>query len=149
MSLFLAIATAVGSAAVGGVYLAFSVMVMPAFRRLPAGEATTAMLEINQRAERGGFIPFFGATLVLAVILAGTAIFELPSTTAVLYLVGGTLSFLSALVTVVANVPLNNRLVRDGVSFWNQYAARWTRLNTLRALLALGAVGVIASASGV
>jgi uncharacterized membrane protein len=147
MSLFLAVATAVGSAGVGGVYFAFSVMVMPAYGRLPAEQATAAMLEINRRAERGAFIGVFGATIVLSILLAATAIAQLPGTASVLYLVAGALSFASALVTVVANVPLNNRLARDGVAFWKQYFVRWTQWNGLRALLALGAVGLIVAAA--
>jgi uncharacterized membrane protein len=145
----LAVATAVGSAAVGGVYLAFSVMVLPAFRRLPAKDATAAMREINLRAERGAFIAFFSVTLLLSIALGATVIGQLSSSTGVLYLVGGILSLASAVVTVVANVPLNNKLERDGVSFWPQYEKRWGRLNSFRASLALGAVGVVASAAGV
>ena len=149
MTLFFAVATAVGSAAVGGVYLAFAVMVLPAFRRLPAEDATAAMQEINRRAERGLFIAFFGATLLLSIALGATAIGQLSNAEGMLYLVGGMLSLASALVTVVANVPLNNKLARDGASFWPQYNKRWGRLNSFRALLALGAVGVIASAAAV
>jgi uncharacterized membrane protein len=143
MSLLLAVATAIGAAAVGGVYLAFSVMVMPALGRLPGEQATAVMQEINRRAERGVFIVVFLGAALVAVALALVSVFALPGTTAALLLSGAALSFASTVVTVVGNVPLNNALERNGVAVWDQYLSRWTALNTLRALLALAAVGVI------
>jgi uncharacterized membrane protein len=142
----LVVATAIGSAAVGGTYLAFSVMVMPALRRLTAGQATAAMLEINRTAEKGAFRVIFSVALVFSLALPIWVI-GLPGTPTVLDFVAGLLAFASALVTIVANIPLNNRLVREGAGFWDQYDRRWTRLNTVRAVLALGAVGVIAFAA--
>jgi uncharacterized membrane protein len=146
MSLLLAIATALGAAAVGGIYLAFSLMVMPALARLTAAQATATMQEINRRAGQGVFIVVFLGSALLAVALALVEVFVLPSETAAFLLAGAALSFASAVVTVVGNVPLNNRLERDGVAFWPQYLPRWTALNTVRALLALAAVGVIVAA---
>jgi uncharacterized membrane protein len=143
MSLILAVAAAIGAAAVGGVYLAFTVMVMPALGRLPAVQATQVMQEINRRAGQGVFIVVFLGSALLSVALALVAVFALPDTTAALLLAGAGLSFASTVVTVVGNVPLNNRLERHGVEVWTQYLSRWTALNTLRALLALAAVGVI------
>jgi uncharacterized membrane protein len=146
MSLLLAIATALGAAAVGGIYLAFSLMVMPALARLTAAQATATMQEINRRAGQGVFIVVFLGSALLAVVLSLVEVFVLPGETAALLLAGAALSFSSAVVTVVGNVPLNNRLERDGVAFWPQYLPRWTALNTVRALLALAAVGVIVAA---
>jgi uncharacterized membrane protein len=146
MSLLLAIATALGAAAVGGIYLAFSLMVMPALARLTAAQATATMQEINRRAGQGVFIVVFLGSALLAVALSLVEVFVLPGETAALLLAGAALSFSSAVVTVVGNVPLNNRLERDGVAFWPQYLPRWTALNTVRALLALAAVGVIVAA---
>jgi uncharacterized membrane protein len=146
MSLLLAIATALGAAAVGGIYLAFSLMVMPALARLTAAQATATMQEINRRAGQGVFIVVFLGSALLAVALSLVEVFVLPGETAAPLLAGAALSFSSAVVTVVGNVPLNNRLERDGVAFWPQYLPRWTALNTVRALLALAAVGVIVAA---
>jgi uncharacterized membrane protein len=142
----LVVATAIGSAAVGGVYLAFRVMVMPSFRRLTPAAATEAMLEINRTAEKGPFRIVFALTLVLSLALPIWVI-GLPGPAPVLFIVGGALSFASALVTIFANVPLNNRLAREGMGFWEHYDLRWSRLNAIRAVLALAAVGVIASAA--
>jgi uncharacterized membrane protein len=153
MTLLLAVATAIGAAAVGGVYLAFAVMVMPALARLPAADATAAMREINRRAERGAFIGVFIGAALVAVALGVAALFELSdragsdeSASHALLVIGAVLSFASTVVTVVGNVPLNNRLERDGVPAWKPYLSRWGTLNTVRALLALAAVGVIAAA---
>ena len=61
MSGWLPVAAGVGSAAAGGVYLAFSVMVMPTLRRKPAADAITTMTLINEKAVRAPFmILFFG-----------------------------------------------------------------------------------------
>jgi hypothetical protein len=76
MTLLLAVATAIGAAAVGGVYLAFTVMVLPALARLPAADATAAMREINRRAERGAFIGVFIGAALVAVALGVAALFE-------------------------------------------------------------------------
>ena len=46
----LTVATAIGSAAVGGVFFAFSTFVMPALRRLPAAQGIAAMQSINVTA---------------------------------------------------------------------------------------------------
>jgi uncharacterized membrane protein len=155
MTLVLAVATAVGAAAVGGVYLAFTVMVLSALARLPAADAAAAMREINRRAERGAFIGVFIGAALVAVALGVAALFELPDGSAsggagaaALLVTGAVLSFASTVVTVVGNVPLNNRLERDGHAFWKQYLSRWGALNTVRALLALAAVGVLAAAGG-
>ncbi|MET0990571.1 MAG: anthrone oxygenase family protein [Glaciihabitans sp.] len=124
MTLLLAIATAIGAGAVGGVYLAFAVMVMPALGRLPARDATAAMQEINRRAERGAFIGVFLFAALVALALGIVAITALPDGAAMLLLVGAALSLASAVVTVVGNVPLNNRLEREGAPFWETYRSR-------------------------
>jgi uncharacterized membrane protein len=58
------------------------------------------------------------------------------------------LSLASTILTVAANVPLNNRLVRAGAGFWPVFEKRWGRLNTLRALLALAAVALLVLPTG-
>jgi uncharacterized membrane protein len=148
LALILAVLTGLGAAAVGGVYLAFSVMVLPAFRRLSADAATTAMLEINRWAERGPFIVVFLGAALAAIALGITTLTGQPEPAAVLRLVAAALSLASTILTVAANVPLNNRLVRAGAGFWPVFEKRWGRLNTLRALLALAAVALLVLPTG-
>lgn len=139
-----AVATGVGAAAVGGVYAAFSAMVVPALRRLEPAAATAAMQEINVRAERGPFIVLFVGSALAAVALGALAL--RPGSgdpVEVRHVVAAGLVLGSVALTVVGNVPLNDRLAAQGASYWVEYAGTWTHLNTVRALLALGAVGVL------
>jgi uncharacterized membrane protein len=143
LTLILAVLTGLGAAAVGGVYLAFSVLVMPAFRRVGADAATAAMLEINRWAERGPFIVVFLGAALAAIALGMTALIGLPDPVAGLRLAAAVLSLGSTVITVAANVPHNNRLVRDGAGYWPVFQKRWGRLNTLRGILALAAVALL------
>lgn len=136
-----AVVTGVGAAAVGGVYAAFSTMVMPALRRLEPAAATAVMQEINVRAERGPFVVLFAGSALAAVAL-GVLALRAPAVEP-RYVVAAGLVLGSAVLTVVANVPLNDRLAGQGASYWTDYAGTWTHLNTLRAVLALAAVGVL------
>lgn len=140
-----ATATAAGSALVGGIYAAFSVMVVPALRSGSASSATEIMTTINRVAERGPFLLVFGATTVAAAALAVTSLRSAPADPAPLVAAG--LSLASTAITVVANVPLNRRLDREGAPFWNTYRRRWTAWNTVRAAAAVGAVAVLAASA--
>lgn len=130
------VATVVGAGLVGGVYTAFSVMVMPALHRLDDQGASNTMITINRAAERGPFILIFGTAAACAVGLAMSA----APRGAVGDLVLAGASILSTIVTIGVNVPLNRRLEREGASFWPVYHRRWTTANTIRAALATSAV---------
>ena len=59
-----ALVAGIGSGLVGGFYLAFSLVVMPALRRLPGGAAASAMIAVNRAAVRAPFLVlFFGTAL--------------------------------------------------------------------------------------
>lgn len=130
------VAAVVGAGLLSGVYAAFSTMVMPALRRLDDGDATTAMIQINRKAERGPFILIFAAAAVAATGLAAGAAHR----GAIIELVVAGASLASTVVTTAINVPLNRRLERDGSTFWAEYSVRWTRANTVRAAFAATAV---------
>lgn len=134
------VATVVGAGLLSGVYAAFSMMVIPALKRLDDTSAAAAMIHINRKAERGGFIVIFGAAALAA---AGLAITAVPRAGTVELAIAGA-SLASTVVTVAINVPLNRQLERAGAPFWNQYARRWTAANTLRAAFAAVAVLIAA-----
>ena len=125
----------VSAGVVGGVYAAFSLVVMPALDRLGAVEATAAMRSVNRVAERGPFIGVFGVAAAAAVALVVQ-----DRGAAALVVAGGSLA--GTAVTVAVNVPLNRRLDRDGAAFWPRYRRRWTAANTVRAVLSLAALVV-------
>lgn len=132
------VATIIGAGLVGGVYTAFSVMVMPALRRMDGRDAATTMIAVNRAAERGPFIVVFGSAALAALGLAATA---LPRGQVAALVVAGA-SLTSTAITLAVNVPLNRRLEREGAPFWPAYHRRWTAANTVRAVAAVVAVAV-------
>lgn len=137
---------ATGSAFVGGVYGAFTTMVMPALRRRPAAEATATMRTINSVAERGIFVGVFCVTAGAGIALGISALTKLDTDAGARSVAAAALTLGSTAITVLGNVPLNRRLDREGPAFWATYDRSWTRLNTVRALAALAAVTLLTGA---
>ena len=125
----LTIAAAVGCAAMGGVFFAFSSFVMPGLRRLPAAQGVAAMQAINVAAVTPLFMTaLFGTALAcVAAIAVDGAVF------AALYLVG------VIAVTLVYNVPRNNALAAEGELVWERYLVEWTAANHVRAVSGIAA----------
>ncbi len=139
----------VGCGLMAGLFFAFSVAVMPALRRLPPAEGASAMQGINRTILNPVFgVAFGGATvacvLLPVLVLVGTAGGGAWRVTgALLYLVG------TFLVTVVGNVPMNNRLDAagpDGDRVWPDYLRRWTAWNHVRTVTSTAATAVLALA---
>lgn len=135
---WLADTAAVGAGIVGGVFFVFSVAVMPAFARLAPEHGVAVMQAVNVTIVRAPFmIVFVGTALacIAGVVLAPTD----PGAWigAALYLLGG------FGVTVLVNVPLNNRLTTVDPDapgeFWTVYATRWTVGNHVRTVACIAA----------
>lgn len=134
------IAAILGSALVGGIFFAFSNFVMKALARVPSPEGIAAMQSINVVVLNRWFLGSFIGTAAICLLLAGIAIsgWEKPIS---LWLLGGAVSYVAGvwLVTIVGNVPLNQRLAEvepaDAASsqIWEDYLDRWTKLNSKRA----------------
>jgi uncharacterized membrane protein len=141
------LATALGCGLVAGVFFAFSTFVMAALRRLKPEEGIAAMKSINILVVTPVFMTaLFGtavASLALAVISWGERYAALVLAGGVLYLVG------TVGVTMVCNVPLNNRLATvhpqgaDAASYWNEYVRKWTAWNHVRTVAALAAAAAL------
>lgn len=141
---------AVCAGATGGVYLAFSAMVIPALNTRTAGEAVASMQRINILAVRPPFmVLFFGGAVasVVVVAIAGTA-----GPHGLIRMAGAVLSLASFGVTVAVNVPLNNALARvSGGSHsdaWRAFERPWVRANTVRGVLALAGTAALAGSLG-
>jgi uncharacterized membrane protein len=148
MSGWLPVAAAVGSAVVGGVYIAFSAIVMPALRRRAPADAAATMTAINVAAERALFLTVFvGAAAASAAVIVTESTGPQPG--APLRLLGAALTLAGTASTIVGNVPLNRRLAAaesEPAAFWPRYDQLWTRLNHLRAVLSVtGAVALLVS----
>ena len=133
-------ATALSAGVTGGVYVAFSAMVLPALRTLPAADAVAAMQRINVAAVRPPFMALFfgGAALSVGLVVAelSTGPFTGRGLTRVL---GASLALASFGLTVAANVPLNNALARvtpagtGAAEGWQAFNDGWSRANLIRA----------------
>ena len=135
--------------AVAGVFYAFSTFVMPALKRLPPAQGIVAMQSINRLAVTPGLMIALFGTAAACLGLIVWAAFSSSGRTAALVVAGGALYLVGTVgVTMAGNVPLNNRLDRvepdaEGARVWDEYLARWTAWNHVRAAAALVAAGAL------
>lgn len=135
----LAVVASILAALSGGVFYAFSSFVMGALARLERAEGIRAMQSINVVVINPAFfVVFFGAGVVsLATVVVSFASGD-PS--ARLAIVVGAAAYLFGCigVTVVGNVPLNDRLAAvdadagEAEAVWATYLDRWTTWNHVR-----------------
>lgn len=136
----------IACALVAGVFLTFSDFVM----RSLAGSKTVAGIEamqvINRKVYRTLFmVLLLGMSLAWPLLMtySGT---HLEGSASDLILAGGGLYLIGVLgVTLVFNVPMNNRLDQmdhtsnDAAAYWQEtYLPRWTRWNTVRTVASAG-----------
>src|SRR5687768_14442761 len=111
---------AIGSALLGGLYFAFSTAVMPALNRRPDSEAAAFMQEVNRVIQNPLFLLVFCGTAIACFLVAGSAIVE-PDGARSLRATGGLVGLSAFVSTAAVNIPLNNRLDREGVSVWAHF----------------------------
>lgn len=139
--LVLTIVTAVASAAVGGLFYAFSTFVMRGLDRTDPAEAAVAMRGINAEAQANApFLLLFLGTGLLALVLGVIAVIHRDP----VLIAGAVLALIPVVITIGFNVPLNNRL-EAGLD-WQSYLGPWTAWNHVRTVSGLlgGAALVIA-----
>ena len=140
----LLIAAIVGSGLIGGLFFIFSNTLMKAFDRLPAAAAVAAMQNINAIILNPlFFLAFFGTAAVCVAILL-VSVPRLSSIGAVLACSGALLYLVgSIVVTMIWNVPLNNKLAAvspaagDLAAQWQAYRVPWTMWNHVRTVACL------------
>ncbi len=129
----------------GGVFFAFSTLVMTGLRRLPAGWGLAAMQAIN-----AAITPLFLAALFVpaaaCLALGVDAALDLGADGAGLRLAGSLLYRPGAIgLTVGYHVPRNERLAAveatdpSAEAHWRAYAAGWTAWNHVRTVASLAA----------
>ncbi len=139
-------AAVLGCGLVAGIFFAFSSFVMRALGRLPAKEGIAAMQAINITVLNPWFFAAFFGTAVACLVLAVLALTGWNGAHAA-YLIAGSALYLlgTILVTIVFNVPLNDRLAKvdpestDGTALWTHYLERWNRWNHVRTAASLAA----------
>lgn len=140
-----------------GLFYTFEVAVVPALRRLKAAHHITAMQLINVKILNPAFfLTFFGPTILLplaAFMHRGGPQFLPLLAAALLHIIGVNG------ITIVGNVPLNDRLAELDVAQlsdteaerarddYHGSGARWMRLHTLRTAAGILATGLVFIAS--
>jgi uncharacterized membrane protein len=134
----LTILAAVGAGLNAGLFFIFSNTIMRALDRLPSASAVAAMNSINSVILNPVFfLAFFGTALTCLALLVSQLDSPWVTAGALVYLVG------AIGVTMIRNVPLNDKLAKDAVSapdieaHWRDYRRPWTRWNHVRAAACL------------
>ncbi|GAA4928745.1 putative membrane protein [Actinomycetospora succinea] len=139
------------SALLAGLYLAFSLSIMPALARLPDATLVSVMQTINRVIVRPAFaVVFAGAPLVAVVALVLALVAGAPVLDV---LVGTLLQVASVAITGAVNIPLNNALDRadpddvgDVARAREAFERPWGRAHGVRtAATTLGAVALLAA----
>ena len=138
---------ALGSGLMAGFFMAFSVTVMWALERQPPAAGISAMQAINVVVLNPIFLGVFFGTAILSMVLDIVALMDWSAPGAG-YLVAGSLLYFvgTFLVTLLFNVPLNNRLAAvksdsaDGKAVWTHYLRVWTQWNHVRTVAPLAAI---------
>ena len=148
----LSLVVLLGTAIMGGVFFTFSNFVMAALERRPAAEGMAAMQSINVTVLNPLFLATFMGTAPLSLLLAFLAWTSDTDGRLLIVAAGFAYTIGTFLVTVVGNVPLNERLAKtetmaEGAEdLWRHYLVKWTRLNTVRTLASLAATLLLAAA---
>ena len=146
----LTLGAALGCGLMGGLFFAFSVAVMRALARLPAAQGIAAMQSINLVILNPVFLATFLGTAAACVVLIAASLLRWQEPGAGYLLVGGVLYLVgNMLVTMVFNVPLNDRLaaVAPGdpaaAGLWADYLTTWTAWNHVRTATGLAAAAAL------
>lgn len=130
--------------------MAFSAMVLPALRKLPAADAVAAMQRINVAAVRPPFMVLFFGGAALSVGLVVTELSTGPFTGGSLTrVIGASLALASFGLTVAANVPVNNALASvtpadtGAAEAWQTFNDGWSRANLIRGVAAIAGAALL------
>ncbi|MGW0942074.1 anthrone oxygenase family protein [Streptomyces sp. NPDC002623] len=139
--LVLAVLGAVVTAVMAGVFCAFSVLVMRGLAALPPTQGVAAMNAINSSAMTPAFMVLFLGSAAVCTVIAVVTFVLWPDHGTVHLLLGSGLYLCGSFgVTVMANVPRNDALMKlepgtpEAVTYWPTYVREWTRWNHVRAV---------------
>jgi uncharacterized membrane protein len=146
----LTLLAALGSGLIAGFFLAFSATVMWALERQPPPAGIAAMQAINVVVLNPIFLGVFFGTAILSLVLDIVALVRWSESGSGYLLAGSLLYFVGTfLVTLVFNVPLNNRLAAvepdsaEGRTVWTHYLSAWTAWNHVRTVASLAAAACL------
>jgi uncharacterized membrane protein len=144
----------VGCGLMAGLFFAFSTSIMPGLARLPKPAAALAMQQANRTILNPLFLLVFLGTALVCLLVAAAAL--VTGYGGAVWLVAGALLYVIGGfgVTLVVNVPMNNRLdvsdpdSAEGGEVWTGYLSRWTAWNHLRAVACTLATALLAVGLG-
>lgn len=144
-------AAALGSAAAGGIFYAFSTFVMRGLDRTGPAAAITAMRGMNAEANTNApFLLFLLGSALLSAIVGVIAVAQIGRPGSWFLLAGAIFGVLGVVVTMAFNVPLNNHLdqidLADAAAEWQAYFSTWTAWNHVRT--ASGFIGAVLLLTG-
>jgi uncharacterized membrane protein len=146
---------AIGCGLIAGVFFAFSTFVMPALARLQPTQGIAAMQSINITAINPLFMLALFGTAVASLLLGISAFLKWHRPDTIYFLMGSFLYLVGTmLVTILANVPLNNALAianpsgTEGAKLWASYLTTWTFWNHVRTVAAIAASALFTIALG-
>ena len=149
----LTLVAALGSGLVGGVFFGFSGFVMKALARLRPAQGIAAMQSINIVAVTPPLMIALFGTALACVALVVSSLPKWREPVAMLRLASGGLYLVgTVLVTIVRNVPMNNKLASvdpestEGATQWAQFVPGWTAWNTVRTVAAIAAAVMLSLA---
>ncbi len=127
---------------VSGVFLTFSDFVMRSLDAARTAAGVEVMQVINREVYRSVFMFLFLGMSALSLFLVVYAYFRLAGPATSWVMAGGTIYFTGVfVVSVVFNVPMNNRLEAkeysgtEAATYWtNTYMPHWTFWNRIRAI---------------
>ncbi len=156
LEILLLVTATTGAGLVGGIFFAFSNFIMKALAQVPVTEGAKVMQRINVTVLNPLFFTVFFGTGVVALIVAVATpnVWNAPG--AVLGRIAAALYLFGTLgVTIVRNVPLNEKLAATALTdaalaaTWAHYLAAWTWWNHVRTIAALLAAALFAAAIAV
>ena len=140
-SLYLCVFLALWAMLVGGVFKGFSEFIMKGLAQADSGSGIEAMQHINRVVLRTEFVFAIMALAAITPMFAAYALFACEGAPAALIALAAAVYVPAVfLVTMLGNVPINNRLDAlrpasgEAARFWPHYVRRWTRLNHIRTL---------------
>lgn len=141
ITVFACLALGLCSALVAGVFQSFSDFIMRSLAAAHPAAGIEAMQWINRKVYRSFFLVML---LGLAPAAIGFAVFAHVTLTGMErnWIFAGAATYLVAVfgITMLGNVPMNNRLDRvnrstaEAVTYWRTYARTWTRFNHVRTI---------------
>lgn len=137
-------------ALVAGVFLAFSDFVMRSLEKARPAAGIEAMQQINREVLSSVFVFWLMGLAPVSLALAAYAWMYVDGQAQPWFIAGTLLYFVgTVLVTVLGNVPMNNRLdamrtmTDETIAYWDIYATYWTAWNHVRTVTAGASAGMI------